>query len=67
MRDRSGFYSGSLANGVRNPAYVNAHRQKQLPRSVEKISDSLFDDDLEDDDYIWDKNLDSGLVSNVSL
>lgn len=49
-----------------NPAYVNTHRAKKLT-SIDKISDSLFDDDLEEDeDYIWDKNLDSGLVSNVS-
>ncbi|XP_052767673.1 usherin-like isoform X2 [Mya arenaria] len=63
--DKSGYYSGSITNGMTNPAYTHPHKHKGQG-SFGHSSDSLFDDDIEedDDDYIWDKNPDSGLVSN---
>jgi len=72
--DRSGYYSGSLSSGAVNPAYTSTLHRKpgyspdKPGHSVDGNSDSLFDDDIEEDydDYIWDKNLDSGHVSNVS-
>lgn len=71
MPDKSGYYSGSIANGVTNPAYIQTHRSKKQD-SVDKNSDSFFDDEdiieENDEDFpFWDRNQDSGLVSSVSV
>ena len=64
--DKSGYYSGSISQGVVNPAYGTLHKRKL---SLDKVSESsLFDVNMDDDDdFLWDKNQDSGLVSAVSL
>ncbi|XP_053408878.1 usherin-like [Mercenaria mercenaria] len=65
-RDKSGYYSGAVVNGVTNPSYVHGHGNKRQ-LSIDKGSDSMFGDDIteeDDEDYYWDRNPDSGLVSS---
>ena len=64
--DKSGYYSGSISQGVVNPAYGTLHKRKK--QNLDEISDtSMFDENLDDDEFLWDKNQDSGLVSAVSI
>ncbi|KAH3846702.1 hypothetical protein DPMN_089004 [Dreissena polymorpha] len=65
LDDRGGYYPGAVTQGATYPAFVNGlGRTRRL--SIDQISDSLFDDDFEEDseDYDQKKYLDSGHVSS---